>query len=113
MSQDQLENALKAARWYRDLGNTILVVGIFAEILIEAIWPDAERSQVSSFASRFSKWWKDHFWKGKNVAILLAGLVTLSGLWLERTQGTKADDVADRIRTNLESQAAHLTEIGP
>jgi hypothetical protein len=113
MSQDKLEAALKAARWYRDLGNTILVVGIFAEILIEAVWPDAKGSQDGSFASRFSKWWKDHFWKGKNIAILLAGVVTLSGLWLERTQGTSADDLADQIRTNLESQTARLSEIGP
>lgn len=111
MSQHELEIALKAARRYRDLGNTILVVGIFAEILIEAIWPDSEHSP--SLASRFSKWWKDHFWKGKNIAILLAGLVTISGLWLERTQGTNADDFADQIRTNLESQTAHLAEIGP
>jgi hypothetical protein len=109
MSQDELETALKAARWYRDLGNTILVVGIFAEILIEAIWPDAESSEDHSFASRFSKWWKGHFWKGKNIAILFAGLVTLSGLWLERAQGTKADDVADQIRTSLEHTIISLS----
>ena len=40
MSQEEMEIALASARRYRDLGNAILVVGIVAEIVIEAVWPD-------------------------------------------------------------------------
>jgi hypothetical protein len=100
-----LEVALEAARRWRDLGNAILLGGILAEILIEASCPDRP--------SVFTLKWRDHFCGPRNIAILMAGLVTLGGLWLERTEGQIADDKADQIQTSLQGHIAHLTEIGP
>src|SRR5690242_13813084 len=91
-----LEMALEAARRWRDLGNAILLVGILAEILIEASWPDRP--------SIFTLKWRDHLCASKNIAIVMAGLVTLGGLWLERREGQIADDKADEIRGNLQER---------
>jgi hypothetical protein len=96
-----LEIALAAARRWRDFGNLILLVGIVAEILIEGFCRDRP--------SVFTPSWCDHICEPKNVAILIAGLITLAGLWLERTKGQDADDFADQIRTNLEIQDQALT----
>lgn len=74
MSHD-LEVALETARRWRDLGNAILLVGILAEILIEALWPDRP--------SVFTLKWRGHLCGPRNIAILMAGLVTVGGLWLE------------------------------
>lgn len=91
-----LEIALETARRWRDLGNAILLAGILAEILIEASWP--ERPSV------FTLRWCDHVRAPKNVAILMAGLITLGGLFLERREGQIADDKADQIRGNLQER---------
>src|SRR5580698_347470 len=99
MSHD-LEFALNTARRWRDLGNLILLVGIIAEILIEAFWRDRP--------STFSLKWCDHIREPENLAILIAGLLTLSGLWFERTKGQNADDFADQIRADLEQKIVGL-----
>jgi hypothetical protein len=96
-----LEIALTAARRWRDLGNLILLGGILAEILIEGFCPDR--------LSVFTLSWRDHICEPRSIVILIAGLITLAGLLLERTKGQDADDFADQIRTNLEIQSQALT----
>lgn len=107
-----MELALAAARQARDWGNAILVIGIVAEIVIEAVWPDAPDLFPllrGKHATKPLTRWRDHFWKKKNLAILIVGLVTVFGLGLERVKGQAADDLADQIRTDLEERQLRVS----
>jgi hypothetical protein len=87
MSQDEIELALASARRCRDIGNAILAIGIVIEIFIEAVWPDVPDVFGLLRGKRATQpltRWCGHFWKKKNIAIFVVGLVTIFGLGFER-----------------------------
>ena len=110
MTHDFDRIALNAARRWRDWGNTILLVGILGELLIDAFWPDWPEMfpllRGKAATGPLLRWWSNHFWKPRTIAILLVGLVAFGGLILERQEGNEADHVADDM---FSQQTAHLS----
>jgi hypothetical protein len=84
------QSALSIARTWRDHGNTILLIGILAEVAIDIFWRDKPHT--------FSHAWREHFREPKIIATFTIGVLIFGGLMLEREQGSVADDKADEIR---------------
>jgi len=96
------EASLVALRRTRDFGTTILVAGIVVEIIIEALW--IERAVATDVLKDphptwpFESWHIPFFtWKG--IALFLAGMVAVAGIYIEQTYGKQVDDVTDEIRS--------------
>lgn len=103
-----LDTLLTEARLWRDRGNTILLLGILAEVVIDACWPDQPHLNPvlrGRGATRPLIRWRDHVFTWKNSVMCAVGLVTLAGLMLERYEGSTVDDINTEIRLDLTAQA--------
>ncbi len=102
-----LETALKFHRFWRDIGNDILLFGVMAEFLIDLFWPERPdlfpllRSRKAT--TPFLKWYR-HLLTTRGVVVVMMGLMVFAGVAVERYQGGLADDAADNIRALLERE---------
>jgi len=104
-----LEPALALHRWWRDVGNDILLIGVLAEFLIDVLWP--ERPEIFPLlrgrrATRPFLRWYAHLLAVRGIIVVVVGLAVFAGIALERWQGTKADEIADQIRTEQQTRIA-------
>src|SRR5208282_6543294 len=107
---DALDIALKSHRYWRDLGNLILAIGILAEIAIDGFWPRSSTFVLRRPTKPLTKWWQRiPLLTRKGFCVVLAGVVVVYGPDLERREGNKADDAADKIRMGLEDQIIILS----
>ena len=98
----QLTHSLHVHRDARDFGNLILVIGILAEVAIEALWPERAHHLAIKRGLRatspLNNWeFPLATWKGR--AILVVGIVIVFGLYRERSEGNTVDDVANQVQT--------------
>jgi hypothetical protein len=92
------EVAMNAARLWRNRGNDLLIIFLAVEFLLE-MWPE--------IPSDWSPWnppnkWLQHHSSWKRYLTIAAALMIVCGVALERYEGNKADDFADRISASLE-----------
>lgn len=110
-----LEEKLQDARFWGDIGNFILLIGVFAETLIDLFWPDIESSLPLLRGRRATKpfigwwaWWpyiKSHIRSARTDAVVAAGIIVFGGISLEWVKGNEADRYADDIRIDLQAQS--------
>jgi hypothetical protein len=82
-----LETALKFHRFWRDIGNDILLFGVMAEFLIDLFWPERPdlfpllRSRKAT--TPFLKWYR-HLLTTRGVVVVMMGLMVFAGVAVER-----------------------------
>jgi hypothetical protein len=109
---ETLDIALKFHRFWRDVGNDILLIGVLAEFLIDLLWlepPEIFPLLRGRHATTPLLKWYRHLLTMKGVAVGVVNLMVFAGIFLERWQGAKADDVSDQIRTDLQRRIIFLT----
>ena len=85
------------ARYWRDVGNDLLLLGIAAEIAIDVLChDDGSAKKLLNFIPQ------------KTAAVFLAGILVVVGIALERANGNRADIVADKIRDGQQSRIVAL-----
>ena len=101
------DDLLKYHRRLRDIGSIILLIGVFAEIMIDEFWeishPPLLRGPKATglIKSRAAVW--------KRPALLFVGICLVGGgIALDWRQGTDADDVADQIRDRQQREIVSL-----
>ncbi|MGH7075198.1 MAG: hypothetical protein ACREFD_13475, partial [Stellaceae bacterium] len=87
-----IDPTLTAARFWRDVGNDVLLGGIGAEIVLDILWPEKRRERL------------------KKIVIVLVGLVVIGGIWLERTSGDRVDNLSNDIQEAQRSKIISLDE---
>jgi hypothetical protein len=108
-----LESALAGYRYLRDVGSAILLIGVVAELFIEAFWPEAPipRPYLGGskriLVNRPKKW--AHLRNLRAVILVISTLAVVIGISVEWIEGTKADDKADEIRTRLQERIITLS----
>jgi len=98
---------LSALRVTRDRWTLVVVIGIIAEVIVEAIWLQrsspvnvlAEPKPTRPFAA-----WHFPLLSGKGALIFVAGIVTAISLYKEWSGGQAVDAKADKIQAVLQSQ---------
>jgi hypothetical protein len=102
-----LEDTLSAARFWRDLGNFILIIFLVAEFFL-AIW--------SEFPHDWSPWsppakylfWFDNHIRCKHRMIVTAAAMVVVGVTLETVWGIRVDNVVDQMRLEMGPRGALL-----
>lgn len=111
MNRD-LESALATYRWWRDVGNDLLLFGVLLEFMIDALWtatPDVFPLLRGKRATQPLIRWYAHFLTLRGMVVFLVGFVVFLGIAIERIEGARADQAVDRIRANLQRTIVMLS----
>src|ERR1700682_836816 len=115
MNHDDLAfKALVGCRRWRDVGSAILLIGVVAELFIEAVWPETPisrpylRGSKRIMVNRPKKW--AHLRNLRALILLVSTLAVAFGIFTEWSEGTKADDKADQIVADAENRAEDAEE---
>jgi hypothetical protein len=94
-------------RHLRDFGTIMVLTGVVSEILIDEFWEVFHPPLLRG--TKATTLLKSKSARRKRYAMIFAGIVLVGGgISMELWQGTKADDVADQIRVNLQEQVVVL-----
>jgi hypothetical protein len=104
-----LETQLRTHRFWRDIGNALLLFGVLVEPIIDIFWTESPSLPLSR-SRRATTPLKGRFEQLRKPVVLLVGLIVFGGIGLEWWEGTKADDVADQIRAIQQTRIAEAED---
>jgi hypothetical protein len=105
----ELEKALAISRWWRDRGNDLLIVFLIFEFVLE-LWPDISHKWSPWNPPKRYKIRLQQYSRFKRGLTILAALMVVLGVGIERHEGNKSDDKVDRIRAIQQARIADAVD---